>query len=132
VNPLRAVRLGLLTAGLAVAVYLTALHYAGSLPACPQGIAVVNCPAVLDSAFATFAGVPVSAWGVIYFLLGWGVIGLGLGRPWRVVHASAGTAAVLVLVYVELFQIGAICLWCTAVHALVVAYWLTVILPADA
>ena len=30
--------------------------------------------------------------------------------------SGAGAAMVLYLVYVELFRIGAICLWCTAMH----------------
>ena len=34
----------------------------------------------------------------------------------RLVVSGAGAAMVLYLVYVELFRIGAICLWCTAMH----------------
>jgi uncharacterized membrane protein len=34
----------------------------------------------------------------------------------RLVLSGAGAAMVLYLVYVELFRIGAICLWCTAMH----------------
>ena len=30
--------------------------------------------------------------------------------------SAAGAAMVLYLVYVELFRIGAVCLWCTAMH----------------
>jgi uncharacterized membrane protein len=30
--------------------------------------------------------------------------------------SAAGAAMVLYLLYVELFRIGAICLWCTAMH----------------
>ena len=45
---------------------------------------------------------------------------LGRERPWvdrvRLVLSGAGAAAVLYLVYVELFRIGAVCLWCTAMH----------------
>jgi len=41
-------------------------------------------------------------------------------RPWvdraRLAVSGAGAAMVLYLVYVELFRIGAICLWCTAMH----------------
>ena len=47
-------------------------------------------------------------------------LGLALRRPWvdraRLAVSGAGAAMVLYLVYVELFRIGAICLWCTAMH----------------
>ena len=47
-------------------------------------------------------------------------LGLALAARWvdgaRLVVAGAGAAMVLYLVYVELFRIGAICLWCTAMH----------------
>jgi uncharacterized membrane protein len=36
----------------------------------------------------------------------------------------AGLAGVFYLVYVELFVAGAICLWCTVVHALIVGIFL--------
>jgi uncharacterized membrane protein len=42
------------------------------------------------------------------------------GAAWvdgaRLVVSGAGAAMVLYLVYVELFRIGAICLWCTGMH----------------
>jgi uncharacterized membrane protein len=56
----------------------------------------------------------------------------GLTSPWawragwgrldqvRVVASGVGAATVLYLVYVELFRIGAICLWCTGVHVITV------------
>jgi uncharacterized membrane protein len=34
----------------------------------------------------------------------------------RVVGAAVGVATALYLVWVELFQVEAICLWCTVVH----------------
>jgi uncharacterized membrane protein len=57
----------------------------------------------------------------------------GLTLPWawqarqgwirraRMAVAGLGAAMVLYLVYVELFRIGAICLWCTAIHVLAVS-----------
>ena len=39
----------------------------------------------------------------------------------QVVWASVGLLTVFYLVYVELFLIGALCLWCTAIHAIVVS-----------
>ena len=34
----------------------------------------------------------------------------------RVAAATTGALAVIYLVYIELFQVQAICLWCTGVH----------------
>ena len=36
--------------------------------------------------------------------------------PVRVVAAVLGVAMVLYLIWIELFRVDAICLWCTAVH----------------
>ncbi len=41
-------------------------------------------------------------------------------RLLRLAGALAGVAMVVYLVFVELFEIDAICLWCTAVHVLTV------------
>jgi uncharacterized membrane protein len=38
--------------------------------------------------------------------------------------ATGGLLVVFYLIYAELFLIGAICLWCTAVHASVIALFL--------
>ena len=68
-------------------------------------------------------GVPLAVLGLV-----WAAVMTGLTVPWawsararwvdgaRLVGAGAGAAMVLYLVYVELFRIGAICLWCTAMH----------------
>ena len=45
--------------------------------------------------------------------------------------SGLGAATVLYLVYVELFRIGAICLWCTAVHVIAVCLF-GVVLAAGA
>ncbi len=38
---------------------------------------------------------------------------------------------VFYLVYAELFEVGAICLWCTAVHGLVIALFLLALARAS-
>jgi uncharacterized membrane protein len=109
-------------AGVAVSIYLTALHYAGVVPACPASGAI-NCEAVLSSSYAVIAGtsVPTSLLGIVWF----GVNAVLWTRPavgWALLAwAGAGLLAVLYLVFVEIVQLGAICLWCTAAHVLVLA-----------
>jgi uncharacterized membrane protein len=45
----------------------------------------------------------------------------------RLAASGAGAAMVLYLVYIELFRIGAICLWCTAMHVTAVSLFAVVL-----
>ncbi len=107
-------------AGIAVSIYLTMLHYAGVVPACPAS-GPINCEAVLSSRYALIAGtsIPASAAGIVWFAIS---AGLSTRAPgWgQVAWALIGLATVVYLLFVEIVLLGAICLWCTAVHALVV------------
>jgi len=51
------------------------------------------------------------------------VAGKGLLRA-QLVWSIGGLLTVFYLVYAELFAIGALCLWCTAIHAIVVGLFL--------
>jgi uncharacterized membrane protein len=119
--------LALSIAAAAVASYLTVTHYSDPAAlACPD-TGVVNCTLVTTSSWSVFVGVPVALLGLIWSLV---MVGLTLPRTWRsasvaldrarLAASGLGAVAVLYLVYVELFRIGAICLWCTAVHGLAV------------
>ncbi len=123
----QATSLALSLAAVAVASYLTVTHYSDPTAlACPDS-GVVNCTLVTTSSWSVFLGVPVAVWG-----LAWALVMAGLTSPWawragwgrldqvRVVVSGLGAATVLYLVYVELFRIGAICLWCTGVHVITV------------
>jgi uncharacterized membrane protein len=122
----RLAALGPAVLGLAASAYLTAEHFSGSTTlACPdQG--AINCTKVTTSSYSHVAGVPVAVAGLAYFAV---MIGLLIRPAWRVpaldrirlVGAASGVAAVVYLVWAELFRIDAICLWCTAVHVCTVA-----------
>ena len=120
---LQVASLGLSLVALAVAAYLTVTHYSDPTAlACPD-TGIVNCTLVTTSSWSVVLGVPLAVLG-----LAWAVVMVGLTVPWawraaspwvdgaRLVVSGAGAAMVLYLVYVELFRIGAICLWCTAMH----------------
>jgi uncharacterized membrane protein len=111
-------------AGVAVSIYLTALHFAGFAPACPTS-GTVNCEAVLSSPYAVIAGtaVPTSAAGIAWFAVSALLWTRPFGRP-QLAWSALGVVTVLYLVFVEIVRIGAICLWCTAAHLLVVAIFL--------
>jgi uncharacterized membrane protein len=115
--------LGLSLLAVAVASYLTATHYSDPTAlACPD-TGIVNCTLVTTSSWSVLLGVPLAVLGLV-----WAVVMTGLTTPWawrsaapwvdrsRLFVSGAGVAMVLYLVYVELFRIGAICLWCTAMH----------------
>ena len=108
-------------AGIAVSIYLTVLHYAGATPACVTS-GPVNCEAVLSSSYSVVAGssVPTSALGIAWFVVSALIWTRTPGRL-QVAWSAAGLVTVLYLVYIEIVRIGAICLWCTASHLLVVA-----------
>jgi len=107
--------------GVGVSIYLTMVHYAGITPACPVS-GTINCEAVLSSSYAVIAGtsVPTSVAGIVWF----GVSALLWGWRFGPVHlawSAVGLLTVLYLVFIEIVRVGAICLWCTAAHVLVVA-----------
>lgn len=111
-------------AGVAVSIYLTVLHYAGVVPGCPV-TGPINCDAVLSSSYAVIAGtsIPTSAAGIAWFA----VSALLWLRPVGRMHlawSALGLLTVLYLVFIEIVRIGAICLWCTAAHVLVVVIFL--------
>jgi uncharacterized membrane protein len=119
--PVGIVSLALALVGLAVSVYLTVEHYSAStVLACPEN-GVINCAKVTSSSYSKIFGVPVALLGAVYFL---GMAVLCLPRAWRTPRlaplrtagAAVGVASALWFVWVELFRIDAICLWCTVVH----------------
>src|ERR1700690_590591 len=98
--------------GLAVASYLTYVHYAGIKPACTAG---ESCTKVQTSIYSKLAGVPVALIG----LLGYIAILASLLAPETETTRLATMAFTLVgfgfsayLTYRELFSIHAICEWC--------------------
>src|SRR5215207_6568645 len=106
--------------GLAIATYLTAVHYTGGTPAC--GIAH-GCATVQASEWATLAGVPVALLGVLGYL---GIVtslwisGEG-ARLAGSVLAITGLGFSGYLTYRELFDIHAICQYCVASAVLMTA-----------
>jgi uncharacterized membrane protein len=111
-------------AGVAISVYLTVVHYAGFAPACPVS-GPINCEAVLSSPFAVVAGttIPTSAAGIVWFAISAALSLRPLGRT-QLGWSALGLFAVLYLVFIEIVRIGAVCLWCTAAHVLVLLIFL--------
>ena len=119
---------GLSVLAVGIASYLTVTHYADPTAlACPES-GVVNCTLVTTSPESVVLGVPLAVIGLV-----WALVVVGLCSPWawraraewveraRLAATGAGALVVVYLVYTELFRIGAICLWCTAMHVTAVA-----------
>jgi uncharacterized membrane protein len=131
----RMVALASAMAALGASIYLTVEHYDRHVTlACPEG-ATFNCTKVTTSRWSELAGIPVAVLGLVYFVGMTVLLAIpGVHRALeivRVVGASAGVVMVLYLVYVELFRVDAICLWCTAVHVLTFIMFVAVLWHAS-
>lgn len=100
--------------GIANASFLTYKHYEGVPPPCT----LRGCETVTSSKYAVIYGVPVSLLGVVFYL----AVTLVLGSLWRGhsermkrilwLLAAVGIIASLYFLYLQLFVIGAICIYC--------------------
>ena len=112
----RLLRVGLLVvsiAGIAVAGYLTYIHYQPAALICTTG---GGCETVQDSKYAVLVGVPIAifglgAWTAALVLTLWNS---ELARTLTAALALAALAFAAYLVILQLFVIDAICAWCMA------------------
>lgn len=123
--------------GVLASAYLTFEHFtAAATLACPE-TGVVNCAKVTESSYATVLGVPVAVLGLAFFVA---MTALCVPAAWRspsralrqgrLAAVCVGAVFVLYLLWVELFAVNAICLWCTGVHVLALALFVLVVLGA--
>ena len=111
--------------GLAASAYLTYTHFtdSGLLGCAEKG--TINCAKVTTSPQSYVFGIPVAVLGLAFY-----VFLVAIMSPWawrsgrreialaRMASLVVGVGFVLYLVYAELFDIGAICLYCTSVHVI--------------
>jgi uncharacterized membrane protein len=104
----------LAVAGLAIAGYLTYVHYEDIKPFCVAGGG--GCEKVQTSHYAKLGGIPVALLGLIGYLLILGSLRVrgDAGRLAGAVIALAGFGFSAYLTYRELHTIDAICQWCVA------------------
>ena len=108
-------------AGLGVSVYMTIEHFTGNTTLACSSNSVINCGAVTTSPESMVFGVfPVAVLGLAFF-----VAMVALTSPWawrsprqeialaRLGSVIVGVGFILYLIYVELFQVGFICLECS-------------------
>ena len=96
--------------GIAIAAYLTYVHYAHTSPICTTG----GCETVQKSKYAELGGVPVALLGLVTYVV---LLGLAFVRGLTAAFAGVLVAFVGVafsgyLLWAQLGPIGAICQWC--------------------
>jgi uncharacterized membrane protein len=109
-----AVTIGVLAAvGVAIAGYLTWVHYAGVRPLC---LASGGCERVQQSRYAKVDGIPVAVIGLAGYLsiLASVAVRRDGARLATAFLAFVGFGFSAYLTYVELFTLDAICQWCVA------------------
>ncbi len=121
--------------GFADSLYLTIAHYSTpAILACPE-TKFVNCEKVTSSSYSMIHGIPITFFGMLFFIT---LIVLSLPKFWmsasdfilklRLSLVSLGMISVFYLVYVELYKLNSICLYCTGVHIItfllfVITFW---------
>ena len=125
--------------GLAISIYLTVVHYA-AIPLVCSTTGIVSCERVLGSPYSVIAGtgLPTSAAGIAWFSVSAVLTALQLGRQrsprlvrWHLIWSVVGIGTVIFLVFIEIVQLGSICIWCTSAHALVVMTFLIALTRAQ-
>ncbi len=106
-------------AGLPLSAYLI------SPPGIPQFCEIGNifsCEAVIQSEYSRIFGIPVAALGAGWFGVALFLSVLAIkkerGGYYLLGWSALGVIGALALLYLEVFQIGSICLLCTMAHAL--------------
>ncbi len=113
--------------GLAIATYLSAVELPGGVPACGP---LKGCETVALSEYSRIGGIPVAVYGV-----GLSLMLLTLALAWwktdiyALLLAHYGLSLVGVLfeiyfLYLQIFVIGAVCVWCTSYGLSLVARFL--------
>jgi uncharacterized membrane protein len=120
-------------AGILIAGYLTAVHYT-PLPLVCSTTGLIDCAQVTSSAYSVVPGttLPITVPGMGWFALSGALAVAALLRrgdagSLRLTHllwATLGLLAALYLVFIEIVRLHRICLWCSAVHLLLLASFL--------
>ena len=113
--------LALAVLGVLISAYLTWTHFAGLTPVCTGS--GEGCQTVQSSRYASVLGIPVALLGLIAYgglifsTALWRETGIYLG----LLISLVGTLFSAYLTYLEIFVIGALCQWCLASAAIMLA-----------
>jgi uncharacterized membrane protein len=125
----------LVAIGLADAAYLTITHFSEGVRLACSDSGTIDCARVTTSPQSYIVGVPVAVLGLVFFVV-YAILCAPpawrspkpLVRYARLAWAIGGVCTVVYLIYAELFEIDAICLWCSLVHVVTVALFVVVLM----
>ena len=123
--------------GIAIAIYLTIVHYNSHVQLICSSSGIINCEHVLASPYAYIPGtsIPTSVAGIAWSMVG-ALLAIAAWLIWpekrrvliaELVWGAIGILTVFYLVYAEIVVLHAICAWCTVVHFIVLLYLLIVV-----
>jgi uncharacterized membrane protein len=117
--------------GLGDAVYLTVHHLTGRSVRCAVS---VGCSAVLSSAYATLAGVPIAAIGAAAYFMAFSLatlaaFGYDRARTWLALVVAPMLLSTLWLLYLQAFVLRAYCDFCLLSAAMTLG--LTILVVVD-
>jgi uncharacterized membrane protein len=117
--------------GLGDAVYLTVHHLTGQSVRCAVSS---GCSAVLSSAYATMAGIPLAAIGAAAYFMAFSLATLAAfgyyqARPWLALVVAAMLLSTLWLLYLQAFVLRAYCDFCLLSAAMTLG--LTILVVVD-
>ena len=123
----------LLFAGFLDATYLTVEHYNGSNLKC---VIAHGCDIVTTSKYATIGSVPISLFGVGYYVVTALLLLIALmqesRKVWRLGFGlvAIALAVSLVLVYLQVFVIHALCIYCLTSASITALTFILLAIPA--
>ncbi len=107
-----------LVLGVIDSVYLTIVHFLPGTLLCPTVGTIVNCEAVLSSAFSTVFGVPLAVLGLVWFVASFLFLVLGYNKIVKNVWMIVGIGGVLYSIAAQ-SVIGRICIYCASLDVLI-------------
>ncbi len=122
--------------GVGIAIYLTGVHYE-NVPLICSTSGLVDCARVISSSYSVVPGtaipitIPGMGWSLSIAALAIAAIRVWPEQRWvrvaQFVLALLGLLSVFYLVYVELVRLHTICLWCTVLHIIILAIFITTV-----
>lgn len=99
--------------------YLTLVHYKKVILVCHQIPLFVDCGKVLQSSYSTLFGIPLAVFGLINYSILILIIFLGFisqkrfFQYWLIIQTKIGFIASLYFIFLQIFVIKSLCLYCT-------------------
>ncbi|MEM0201014.1 MAG: vitamin K epoxide reductase family protein [Candidatus Micrarchaeaceae archaeon] len=103
--------------GLIISIYLSIYHFLG-VPLYCSTSGIINCNNVINSPYGFILGIPVSDFGVLFFLIELFTIFLIKDSFAKIFVNVVGIAFVAYFLYAE-YSVGNICEYCTSIHIIV-------------